>query len=103
MSERAELWVRPIGRAVTLHLEGESPRTYFDAAPHVRVLAGDREIASFDPSADFEQTITVPAEALAQSNGRLRIESSRFFVPAERGQGADRRHLALRIYSVHVE
>jgi hypothetical protein len=103
MSERAELWVRPIGRAVTLHLEGESPLTYFDAAPHVRVLAGDREIASFDPSADFEQAITVPAEALAQSNGRLRIESSRFFVPAERGQGADRRHLALRIYSVHVE
>ena len=103
MSERADLWVRPIGRAVTLRIEGESPLMYFEAAPHVRVMAGDREIASFDPSTDFTQTITVPAEALSQSNGRLRLESSRFFVPAERGQGADQRHLALRIYSVHVE
>ena len=103
MSERADLWVRPVGRAVTLHIEGESPLTYFDAPPRVRVLAGEREIASFDPSADFDQSISVPADALAQSNGRLRIESSRFFVPAERGQGADQRHLALRIFRVHVE
>jgi len=103
MSERADLWVRPIGRAVTLRIEGESPLTYFDAAPRVRVLAGEREIASFELAGDFDESIAVPAEALAQSNGRLRIESSRFFVPAERGQGADQRHLALRIYRVHVE
>lgn len=103
MSERAELWVRPIGRAVTLRLAGESPRRYFDAAPHVRIVAGDRELAAFDPGADFEQTVTLPADLLAAANGRVTIESSRFFVPAERGAGADPRHLALRIYAVHVE
>ena len=38
---------------VTLRLAGESPLRYFDAAPHVRVLIGDREIAAFDPGDDF--------------------------------------------------
>lgn len=103
MSEKAALWVRPIGRDVTLELSGESPLKYFDAAPHVRVLAGGREIASFDPAADFEQSVTIPADALAASNGRITVESSKFFVPAERGGGADRRHLALRIYRAHVD
>ena len=40
-SERSRLWVRPIGRAVTLRLAGESPRRYFDAAPNVRVTVAD--------------------------------------------------------------
>jgi hypothetical protein len=102
MSEKAELWVRPIGRAVTLHLSGESPRRYFDTAPHVRVTIGAREIAAFDPSADFEVPIVLPDDALAAANGRVTIESSRFFVPSAAG-AADRRHLALRIYRVAVE
>jgi hypothetical protein len=101
MSERADLWVRPVGRAVTLRLVGESPLRYFDAAPHVRVLAGDREIAAFDPNADFDRTITLPADLLDRSGGRVSLESSRFFVPG--GAGGDQRHLALRIYSVTVD
>lgn len=100
MSEKADLWVRPIGRPVTLHLAGEDPRRYFDAAPHVRVLIGDREVAAFDPSGDFEHTITLPADLLAASNGRVTFESSKFFVS---GRGGDARHLALRIYRVLVE
>jgi hypothetical protein len=88
---------------VTLELSGESPLKYFDGAPHVRVLAGGREIAAFDPAADFEQSVTLPADALAAAHGRITIESSKFFVPAERGGGADRRHLALRIYRAHVD
>ena len=40
MSEKARLWVRPVGRDVTLVITGESPRKYFDAAPEVRILAG---------------------------------------------------------------
>jgi hypothetical protein len=102
MSERALLWVRPTGKAVTLHLSGESPRRYFEAAPHVRVTIGDREIAAFDLSSDFEQAIALPADALAGANGRVSIESSKFFVPSAAG-AADQRHLALRIYRVSVE
>ena len=101
-SEKSELWVRPVGRDVTLRLAGESPLRYFDAAPHIRALIGDREIAAFDPSSDFEQAITLPADLLAAANGRVVLESSKFFVPAAAG-AADVRHLALRIYRVGVE
>ena len=38
---------------VTLRLAGESPLRYFDAAPRVRVLIGDREVAAFDPVIGF--------------------------------------------------
>ena len=103
MTERGELWVRSIGRDVTLTLRGESPLHYFDAAPRVRVLAGDREIAAFDLATDLDRDVTLPADALAAAGGRVTIETTKFFVPADRGGGADRRHLGLRIYGVHVE
>jgi len=88
---------------VALRLTGESPRRYFDAAPHVRILVGDREVGAFDPAADFDQSITLPAALLAAANGRVVLESSKFFVPGGAGGGGDRRHLALRIYGVTVE
>ena len=100
MSEQADLWVRPIGRAVTLRLAGEDPRRYFHETPHVRVLIGDREVATFDPAGDFEQAVTLPADLLAAANGRVTLISSTFFVP---GGAGDQRHLALRIYRVLVE
>jgi hypothetical protein len=102
MSERAVLWVRPLGRDVTLTLLGESPLRYFDGAPTVIVSAGPRELARFNPSSDFTQSIRVPADALAAADGRITISSDKMFVPADRGGPPDRRHLALRIYSYSV-
>jgi len=102
-SERAVLWVRPVGRNVTLTLSGESPLRYFDAAPTVIVAAGPRDIARFSPSADFTQSVVLPADALAAADGRVTISSDKVFVPAERGGPPDRRHLALRIYSYSVK
>ena len=99
MSEKADLWVRPVGRPVTLRLVGESPLRYFDRAPHVRVLIGDREVAAFDLSADFDQAITLPGDLLTRANGRVVLETSKFFVPGAAG-AADQRHLSLRIYRV---
>jgi MFS family permease len=101
-SETSALWVRPVGRSVTLHLTGESPLRYFKAAPHVRVLVDGQEAAAFDPAADFTERIVLPADALQRADGRITIESSKFFVPAANG-AADQRHLALRIYSLTVE
>jgi hypothetical protein len=101
-SERSDLWVRPIGRPITLTIHGESPMRYYDAPPHVRVLVGERQIAAFDPSTDFEESIEVPPDLLAQARGIVTLESSRFFVPGGAGSG-DRRHLALRIFSVDVQ
>ena len=102
MSEKARLWVRPVGRDVTLVITGESPRKYFETAPEVRILAGAVEVGRFAPAADFSQQITVPAQALAAAEGMLTVESSLWFTPAQRGESADQRHLALRIYSVVV-
>lgn len=98
-SEKAVLWVRPVGRDVTLTLSGESPLRYFDQAPTVVVAAGGREIARFKPAADFTQSVVLPDEALSAADGRVTISSDKVFVPAERGGPPDRRRLALRIYS----
>ena len=102
MSEQARLWVRPVGRDVTLTLAGESPLKYFDKAPAVKVTAAGAALAEFAPSADFTQHITIPARALAASGGIVTIDSELWFSPADRGGSADKRHLALRVYSVVV-
>jgi hypothetical protein len=102
MSERAVVWVRPIGREVTLRLTGESPLRYFPEAPEVRVTVAGQELTRFQPAADFTQEVRLPAELLASADGRVAIESTRWFSPADRGESADRRHLALRIYQASV-
>ena len=101
-SEHSDLWVRPVGRRVTLRLSGENPLRYFKTPPHVRITVGGREIAAFDPAADFDEAISIPADALAAANGRVTMETSTFFVPGG-ARGGDQRHLALRIYRVSVE
>ena len=102
MSERARLLVKPVGRDVTLTVAGESPLRYFDRAPAVRVLAAGVEVSKFSPTADFTQDVLLPAKALRLSGGLVVLESELWFTPAERGESADQRHLALRIYSVTV-
>ena len=100
-SERSVLWVRPIGRDVTLTLAGESPLRYFDGAPNVRVTAAGQEISRFAPAADFSWEARLPARLLEQGGGDVVIESDRWFTPASAG-AADQRHLALRVYRVSV-
>ena len=102
MSERATLWVRPIGTDVLLTISGESPMRYFDTAPTVALKVEGREIHRFSPAADFTETVRLPGALLQSNDGRVTIESNRWFVPAEQGQSADPRHLALRIYRVSV-
>jgi hypothetical protein len=102
-TERATLWVRPVGRDVTLALTGESPLRYYDTAPTVRVTVGGREAARFNPSSDFTQTIVLPSELLAASDGRVVIETDKWFVPGDRDGSPDRRHLGLRIYSFSAQ
>lgn len=98
MSERARLWVRDVGRDLTLELSGESPLRYFDAPPTVRVSLAGQPLAQFSPSDDFSQVITIPAALLARGGQELLLESDRSFVPG----GGDRRNLALRVYAVTV-
>jgi hypothetical protein len=98
MSDRATVWVRPVGRDVTLVLEGESPLRYFDSAPVVTVTIAGRQVARFSPTADFREVIVLPGEALASAEGRVAIESDKVFVPGDRDGSGDKRRLALRVY-----
>jgi Protein of unknown function (DUF2723) len=103
MSDRAAVRVHHAGRPVTLRLAGESPRHYFDTAPLVRVLAGEQVLAEARPSADFTMEVPIAPDVLATAGGRITIASDRSFVAGEREGTADRRRLALRIFSVDVE
>ena len=102
MSGRGTLTVRGGAHDVTLSIAGESPLTYFDRPPVVVVRAGAREVARFEPAGDFSREIPVTAEALAAALGQITIETSQTFVPAERGQGQDRRTLGLRLSRVDI-
>jgi hypothetical protein len=103
MAEQARLWIRPTGRDVVLAITGESPLRYFQEAPAVRVSAAGTSLAQFSPSSDFTRRITIPAKALSASGGIVTIDSNQWFSPIDRGESADKRHLALRVYSVKAE
>ena len=102
MGESAALQVHNAGRDFAIEIRGESPLRYFEDAPVLRIAAGSQVVSETRPMADFTLQVTVPAAALAASNGRVVLTSDKFFIPGEREGSADRRHLALRIYSVRV-
>ena len=66
------------------------------------VRAGGLELASFRPEADFEWIVPVPAAVLAAADGRIAIESDRWFIPDEVNGSGDRRRLSLRVYSTEI-
>lgn len=103
MSARASLVVRPAGHDIVLTLNGENPRRYFDRTPEIRVLAGETVVGRLSPGRDFAVSLPIAATVLAEAGGRLVIESSEAFVPADRDGSADRRQLAVRLFHVSVE
>ncbi len=103
MTEKAALWVRPIGRDVQVTIEGESPLRYFDAPAMLRASVGGQVVGQFSASTDFKWTFAVPAAALEAAAGQVTIESDKWFVPGDRDRTADRRHLAVRVYSLRVD
>lgn len=96
LSERGDLHVRaPAGR-LTLHLDGESPRTYFPRGSRLIVRSGDRVVFDELLTADFSRDIAIanPADAIV-------LETDQTYVPAERsGRTQDRRRLGLRLFRI---
>jgi hypothetical protein len=88
--------------AVRLILAGESPLRYFARPSNIVVLVNDREAGRFAASADFEETITVPAGYFTASPSRVTIETDQMFVPAERGDTPDHRQLAQRFFRIEA-
>jgi hypothetical protein len=103
MSERAVLWVRPVGRDVTLRITAESPLRYFDEPPALRVTVGGESAGQLAPSDDFTWNVTLSAAALTAHEGRVVIESDKWFAPGGSSGTGDQRHLAVRVYSVALE
>jgi len=90
-------------RDVELQIVGESPSRYFDRPSRVVATAGAKQLWSLDVSDDFAWSFRIPASALKDSDGTITIDTDQFFRPADRGQGADRRALGLRIYFVTLK
>ena len=103
MSERAVVRVHHAGRGVVMRFGGESPLRYFDQAPRIRVMVGERVVSELAPTSDFAAEVPIPADALTAANGRIVLTSDRGFVAGEREGTADRRRLAIRVYSLTVE
>lgn len=93
----------PVQGELRLGLSGISPLEDYDRAPTVVVRAGDRELARFSPSADFDENIRIPADALQASKGVITIETDLTYVPAELNGGPDRRRLGLRLTRVEIQ
>jgi hypothetical protein len=85
---------------MTLTITGDSPVKYFGRGTDFVVRAGTQELARRQLASDFTESVTVPAAALAAADGRLTIEVGDAYVPAERGRGADRRQLGLRVFTL---
>ena len=102
-SERAALRTTTVDRDLDLQLTGESPMKYFTRPSRVVIRAGSQSLFSNGVAADFAWSIRIPASALSQSGGVITIESDQSFRPADRGQNADKRSLALRIYSATLK
>jgi hypothetical protein len=99
LSERGELKAITWGRAVTLHVEGESPTLYFSRPSRFVVRVG--KTVAFDDalSSDFAIDVTIPAALTGDGETTITLETDQVYVPAERSSRTrDRRHLGLRIF-----
>jgi hypothetical protein len=111
LSERGELRARlpfkllaPDRReypAAMLHLEGESPLTYFAHGSTLTIRVGSRVLLTRVLTADF--SIDLPLQDPLDS-APIVLETNQVFSPADRGwrKSADRRHLGLRIFKAEI-
>jgi hypothetical protein len=98
LSERGELLFRTASARLTLHLEGESPLTYFDRPSRLVVRSGERVV--FDKTLASDFALNIPIEGI----GPIVLEADQVFAPADRSRRTgDRRHLGLRIFKCELK
>jgi hypothetical protein len=94
-SDRAVIEVRPGGHAATLSIRGELEAA---SRSHVTVRAGGSEVAAFDVDREFARATLIPAALLTGPEPTITIESSAWYVPADRrSRSSDHRRLALKL------
>jgi hypothetical protein len=102
-SERSIVLVKGFVGDVRLGIRGESPLRYLDVPPTVRVVAGGREVARFRPDADFDWTVTIPADDLMRGSGAIAVETDPVYLPGPAEGTSDARHLGLRVFETRVD
>jgi hypothetical protein len=106
LSERGELRVRApaAASALTLHLEGESPRKYFSQGSRLVVRAGPAPVFDGVLSEDFAVEAAIQIPQGGSRDVTITLETNQVFVPAEHSwrPSHDRRHLGLRIFKCRV-
>jgi hypothetical protein len=100
MSERATMQTSGATRDLRLSIVGESTLRYYPRPSRLTVRAGGETLGAFDLAADFVYEVTIPAAALAKSQGQVTLEADQMFIPGDRERTGDRRHLSVRLYSV---
>lgn len=101
-SERASLLVLGAPGDVDLHLTGDAPSRYFVRPSRVVVRVGPRVLLERGLAHDIDLRIRIPLADLVGSAGLVVIETDQTFIPAERGESADRRPLGLRVHGVTI-
>jgi hypothetical protein len=66
-------------------------------------MAGGREIARYRPDADFDWSVTVPADDLARGSGAIALETDPVYLPGPAEGTSDARHLGLRVFDARVD
>ena len=94
-SNKAAIRVRAEGHDLALTLRGEIEAA---STSHVTVKAGDAVAATFDLAQTFSRTVIIPKALLASPETVLTLESSAFYVPAEKKwRSRDHRVLGLKL------
>jgi len=96
-TEKATLRVKAEGRPLVLSLKGEIEEA---SSSHVTIRVGDRILSEQDVGPSFAIAADIPAPPVADAETPITIETSAWYVPAERrSRSQDRRHLGLKILS----
>lgn len=98
-AEHATLRVHaPAGRALVLLLDGEIEEA---SVSHITIRAGGLVVSEHDVGASFTIRTVVPAELVAGDEASITIETSEWYIPAERWlrRSTDQRHLGLKVFS----
>ena len=99
-SDRSALLVKNEGHSVALTLRGEIEAA---STSHIVVKAGTSVAAAFDVGQAFSRTVLIPASSLHGPEDVITIETSAWYVPAEKHwRSQDRRRLGLKLFECTV-
>ena len=99
-TDKSAIRVHSDGKAVALTLRGEIEAA---SSSHITIRAGNSVAAQFDVGRTFARTVIIPAALLRGPEDVVTLESSAWYVPAEkRWRSADRRRLGLKLFECAV-